>query len=417
MTARRVRKFATTRSGNVAIFFALTMPVVLVLMSIAVDYGLALGNRSMLQAAADSAALAGAKELSLADANRVNVAAVVDAVVAAYVKNNIKAGAPPVSVQSSVVDTPGQPQKVKVAIAQTMPLAFKRMSITLNVGAVASIVGKPNLCLLALDPDAIGTIFIQKNAAIVGQSCSIYSNSRHSIGIKAYNSSLLSGNVICTSGGYSGGQANFSPAPITDCPQFADPMAGRPEPPVSGCLATNLIVNNEAVVLGPGTYCGGLTILGTSRVSLKPGVYVMKDGPLSVGGLSTLVGLNTGFFFSGAQARLFLDRPSTIDLTAPRDGIMAGILFFGSRSQDGVQHEILSDNAHNVLGTIYFPTGSLSIDANQPIADRSAYTAIIVRKMTANSGPTVYLNTDYSSTDIPVPDGIRGAGQPAALVK
>ena len=68
-----------------------------------------------------------------------------------------------------------------------------------------------------------------------------------------------------------------------------------------------------------------------------------------------------------------------------------------------------------LLGTIYLPTGELSIDANQPIADKSAYTAFVVRMLTANSGPTVTLNTNYDQTDIPVPDGIRGAGQPIAL--
>jgi len=411
------QRFGAARGGNVAITFAFTMPVLLFLMSLAVDYGMALGNRRMLQEAADAASLAGAKELSLADANRVNVAAVVDAVVAAYVKTNIKAGAPPVKVQSSVIDVPSLPQQVKVEIAQTMPLAFKQTSIKLNVTAVASIIGKPNLCLLALDPSNMGTIYIQKSAAVVGQNCSIFSNSSHSNGIKAFGSSKLSGSVICSAGGFSGGKANYSPTPIPDCPQFPDPLVGRPEPNAAGCSETNLVLTNKTTSLSPGTYCGGLTINGSSNITLKPGIYIMKDGPLSVEGTSKFIGLNTGFYFTGPNARLFLDRLTTIDLTAPKDGMMAGILFFGSRSQSDVQHDILSDNARNVLGTIYFPSGTLSIDANQPIADKSAYTAIIVGKMTANSGPTVYLNTDYSASDVPVPDGIRGAGQPARLVK
>lgn len=417
LAGNALQRFFEAPSGNVAIIFALTMPVLLLLMSLAVDYGIALGNRRMLQEAADAASLAGAKELSLADANRVNVGAVVDAVVAAYVKNNVKEGAPLVRVQSSVIDVPGQPQQVKVDIGQTMPLAFKQTSIALKVTAVASIIGKPNLCLLALDPDDMGTIYIQQSAAIVGQNCSIFSNSRHSNGVKAFGSSLLSGNVICSAGGFSGGKANYSPPPIPDCPQFSDPLVGRPEPTAAGCSETNLVLTNRTTSLSPGTYCGGLTINGNSSITLKPGIYIMKDGPLFVEGTSKFAGTNAGFYFTGPNARLFLDRLTTIDLSAPKDGMMSGILFFGSRSQSNIQHEILSDNAHNVLGTIYFPSGNLSIDANQPIADKSAYTAIIVGKITANSGPTVYLNTDYSASDVPVPDGIRGAGQPTRLVK
>ena len=75
-----------------------------------------------------------------------------------------------------------------------------------------------------------------------------------------------------------------------------------------------------------------------------------------------------------------------------------------------MSHEILSDNARQLLATTYSPTGLLSIDANKPIADQSEYL-----KVTGNSGPTVTLNTNYDITDVPVPDGIRGAGQPVAL--
>ena len=52
-----------------------------------------------------------------------------------------------------------------------------------------------------------------------------------------------------------------------------------------------------------------------------------------------------------------------------------------------------------------------------PIADRSAYTAIVARMMTLYGGPNLVLNTNYDITDVPVPDGIRGAAQPVALVR
>ena len=55
---------------------------------------------------------------------------------------------------------------------------------------------------------------------------------------------------------------------------------------------------------------------------------------------------------------------------------MAGLLFFGSRSQTKPVYKIFSDHARQLLGTIYLPQGEISIDANQPIADQSACTAI-----------------------------------------
>ena len=106
-----------------------------------------------------------------------------------------------------------------------------------------------------------------------------------------------------------------------------------------------------------------------------------------------------------------------IDLAAPKSGDMAGMLFFGSRSQSGTVYMMNSDHAHQLLGTIYLPEGSIVIDANQPIADLSAYTAIIAKTVTAYSGPTVTLNANYDVTDVPVPDGIRGTGQPVRLAR
>lgn len=57
-------------------------------------------------------------------------------------------------------------------------------------------------------------------------------------------------------------------------------------------------------------------------------------------------------------------------------------------------------------GTLYLPRGHLYIDADQPIADQSAYTAIIAGQLSLYAGPHVVLNTNYDETDVPVPAGI-----------
>lgn len=165
----------------------------------------------------------------------------------------------------------------------------------------------------------------------------------------------------------------------------------------------------------PGTYCGGISITGTSAVTFESGIYVIKDGPLQVDGTAQVTGVDVGFFFSGQKANFSFNTDTSIDLAAPKDGLMAGLLFFGSRTQSGAAYKILSDHAHQLLGTIYLPEGALTVDANQPIADKSAYTAIVAKKVIAYSGPTVVLNTNYDQTEVPVPSGIRGVGVPAVL--
>lgn len=245
----------------------------------------------------------------------------------------------------------------------------------------------------------------------------MFSNSTHNVGIKTKNDASLKASEICSAGGIQGGGKNFSPAPLTDCPQFTDPLAGRAEPSVSGCNASKLVLLNQTVTLTPGTYCGGISIMGTSKVTFQSGIFVIKDGLLDVGGSAQITGADVGFFFSGQTAALSFSIDTVIDLAAPKSGDMAGMLFFGSRSQSGTVYTMNSDHAHQLLGTIYLPEGSIVIDANQPIADLSAYTAIIAKTITAYSGPTVTLNANYDVTDVPVPDGIRGTGQPVRLAR
>jgi hypothetical protein len=74
-------------------------------------------------------------------------------------------------------------------------------------------------------------------------------------------------------------------------------------------------------------------------------------------------------------------------------------------------HKILSDNARLLLGTIYMPQGRLIIDATKPIADKSAYTVMVVRRIDLHDGPNLVLNSDYSASDVPVPQGVGMFGK------
>jgi hypothetical protein len=67
-------------------------------------------------------------------------------------------------------------------------------------------------------------------------------------------------------------------------------------------------------------------------------------------------------------------------------------------------------SARNLLGTIYMPQGEIIIDATKPIADKSAYTVLVVRQLHLYSGPNLILNSDYSATDVPVPMGVGPFG-------
>lgn len=46
------------------------------------------------------------------------------------------------------------------------------------------------------------------------------------------------------------------------------------------------------------------------------------------------------------------------------------------------------------------------IDSASSVADQSAYTVIVARQVDLFDGPNLVLNSDYGSTDIPLPAGV-----------
>ncbi len=63
------------------------------------------------------------------------------------------------------------------------------------------------------------------------------------------NFSNLSAQVICSAGGKVGAKANFTPDPITNCPQLRDPLASRPPPAVGGCNQRNMVISGGSTTL------------------------------------------------------------------------------------------------------------------------------------------------------------------------
>lgn len=135
---------------------------------------------------------------------------------------------------------------------------------------------------------------------------------------------------------------------------------------------------------------------------------MIKDGALSVTGEGRLQGKNVGFYLIGDQATIKFSPKTEIELSAPVDGLMAGILFFEDRNAPvGRTHMIRSNNAREMVGTVYLSRGVLIVDTTKRVADQSAYTAIIARRLKLFSGPHLTLNTDYDDTDVPVPFDIN----------
>lgn len=436
--------FGADRRGGVALIFGLSATVIVGLVGGGIDYARLINRRSQLQAAVDAGVLAGGNALKLA-------ASSIDAV-RGVAEQTVRDAAKPVSDQPFTLRVDVSPEKTSVfaRAEETVRLSFGTFigmsSTTIAAQARVNVVGRMRLCMLTLDPGAPGAFNLQKDAQVTASNCSLYSNSLNPIGMVGGDRAMARADTICSVGGYLGIRANFAPSPQTGCPVIEDPLRGRANPPIGSCASLpfpfNLLLLNkiptidQSITLEPGTYCSGLQIKKNATVTLKPGVFVFKDGPLIVKDKATLMGTGVGLYFTGDRGGLLFDKNTTISLTAPTTGEMAGLLMaeqttvadpldpavLANLLDLGVSipltppplgltkplriYRIISNNARTMLGTIYLPTGRLVIDATQPVADQSAYTVVVAQQVNLYEGPNLYLNANYEGTSVPVPKGV-----------
>ncbi|MEQ1930947.1 MAG: TadE/TadG family type IV pilus assembly protein [Parvularculaceae bacterium] len=424
-------------AGNVAIMFALLLPLICLAAGGALDFQRRHEQESRLQAFADTLALRGAREFLLANADARQIEALVEAVAASELASRYGVGAfsLDVRVNARARDvTVALSEAPKSALMATFAPSFRDH---VGVDATATASGGANVCVIALDSSGAGAVDAAWNSRLDAGECALLSNSTSSTGVQASGSSKLIGSLICSAGGYFGPSGAFEPSVTTDCPVTEDPLETREPPAIGGCDHQDKMVgdrNSETFkaaleasfgemkqgapemarqdhTLDPGVYCGGLAIGSNASVTFNPGVYVIKDGPFVVDLNGRIAGDGVGFYMSGDDATFLFSPDSKIDLSAPKDGLLAGILFFEDRrAPAGRTHSILSNDARTLLGTFYLPQSTLLVSTISPVADQSAYTAIVARRLKMMGSPTLVLNTDYGLTDVPTPDGVGPVG-------
>lgn len=395
------------RRGNLAVMFSLSLLPMIGVAGAGYDFFVISTLRNQLQIAADAGALRAARELRLARSGNYDLTPVARTAAQVVLARSVQPMTN-VGIAATLIDNNRAAQVTITAHYQpTVMRVVYKQPIRVGAQAIARTSGFP-ICALGLDESGKGAIYLEANAKVTAQFCAVQSNSKHPQGLSGGDNSLLKAGMTCSSGGKVGKGINFEPDPITDCPIIPDPLAARPPPSVSGCGHTDEVISGATMTLMPGTFCGGLKITAGAVVTLSPGVYVMKDGPLVVEGGSSFKATSAGVYLTGAKATFRFATDSSIRMTAPTTGPMAGMLFFEDRAAPLQQaHEILSDDASLLLGTIYLPRGRRSVNANKAIAQASAFTIIVAQRMELFGGSDLVLNSDYDSTNVPVPGGLN----------
>ena len=399
------RRLIESQEGNIAIIFSLAFPVLVLVAGLGVDSAGFYNQQARMQSVADSTALSVAKEMhlflerpeTLSESGRSRAEALLTQLGLNRRSHDIEVR----------VDTKqGLAQVVIEMLADSFLPAEIWGSNPIKVTADARTFGEVRLCVLGLSETEESTIALDRGALVTAPDCAVQSNSDDPAAMRAGTGSILLSLFACTSGGYEGSLASFVPPPETDCPVLDDPLALRPPPTVGGCdyLDSMFAVGTHSI--SPGTYCGGLKIVGDAEVTAEPGTYIITGGSLRVDNHAILQGENVSFYFHDDAAVINFKDRAVIELSAPKEGPMAGILFYENPSApEGRNFEISSDSARKLLGTIYLPRGVFKGGGNGKIAALSAYTIIVARRIDLE-GAQLVVNADYSASDVPVPVGL-----------
>jgi Flp pilus assembly protein TadG len=406
----RLLQFARNRQGQFALLGALLAPVLLGLTGGVVDLYVYKNQQAMMQNAADYAALAAAKEAALKGWTEQSAMEVANTIISGNVQGKGFSEATMFEAEV-IVDEPKKSVTVVLDMDQHsfFVLGYFRNDPQIRVRSTARALGETSLCVIGLDQASSSTVKLSKYGKLSAPDCAVHSNSAATDGLASSESAMLSAAAVCTVGGYTGASKNFAKKPTTDCPAVNDPLSGRAPPPVGACDHTDLVVKAAKVTLKPGTYCGGIKAKSQTDIKLEPGIYVIKDGNLDADSSAVISGDGVSMYFTGEGSHFTFDNTTEVDFKAPETGPMAGILFFQDpASSPGTVFEISSKRAMNLLGTIYLPMGTLRVDANNKIAESSAYTVIVANKIDISKYSDVVINADYDATPVPLPAGFGG---------
>ncbi len=406
-----MKAFLRDQQGSVITVLAASMMVVVGFTGLAVDGGYLYSLRSKLQATADAAVLAAVGNLP--DTNAVRVTAVdyatknmpiaehgavltnADVVTGnwnAGTRIFTPAGAPINAVR--VVTRRSQANGNAAGVFFARVLGFDQVDIVTSAVATKG----QSVCMMALDPSNSGAIKFEGDETIVAPDCSIQVNSTDPVAVEITPSSP---NVTAKSFGVTGGivgpTGGFSPAPETGISPVADPFASVAQPSAKKCDFTHTIINGGNTNLSPAVYCAGLKVMNNATVTLDPGLYIMKNGPFSLDGTSSVTGSDLTVYLTGNPTAIVnFVKDSQVNLSAPTTGPLAGLVFF----EDGIlptpRTHFVGSNANHVFeGTLYFPEGKVKVVSRIGAGPSPALcTAIIAKKFRFSSNAALYLNGD-----------------------
>jgi Flp pilus assembly protein TadG len=393
-------RFRSNESGNLAIIAAITLPVTVGAVGVAVTYSSVNAVRSNMQAALDAAVLAGAIALDTAGASDPTTAA--NDAFTGDVNKYTSTEAKNVAAAFTVTD-PTVSGTASASVGNPFGGLIGPKTILVTVKAAATKLSTP-ICVLGLNGLENGSFDINGSKATFTATCAVQANTDSKSGMTSEGQPTAKAKKFGVFGGHKGDA--FSPTPVDGSSQVADPYASTPFPSSTDCTGKyngngkGLEINYDTT-LSPGTYCGGIHAYAGAHVTLQPGVYVMSDGPFWTDGSASVTGDQVMIAMTGTGAALQIWGDSNVSLTSPTSGTYMNMQFMqnpndansrglwdsigGSSGGQGGNAKLSYDGVAYVPSQNWWVFGNAVLNANSPtmaiVADKiwtqgSAYVSI-----------------------------------------
>jgi Flp pilus assembly protein TadG len=412
----RLVAFGQDRRGNILIFLALGIAVMIGAAGLGVEVASWYAQKRAMQNAADLAAEGAVLSLK----NNPPGSSTQDGYAAkegktatslhGYADGNsgtsVTVNIPPLS--GSFTGSTYNHKAAEVIISKPATLYFASLFLpstpTVGVRAVARIVPGGGDCMLATDPTASQAIAVIGNAT-VNVACGIADNSNASDALYMQgNATLITSTTLTVDGQFShtGGAYTLSAgtSDIGNGSTITDPYASTKFPSLNpSCTNCTLVSKASLTALsgtsgtfsGGGVFTGALSVSGT--LSLSDGVYYVDGGDLTVKN-ATLTTSNatiilTSSVNSSSIGTLQVDANGVLNLTAPSSSTSStqGIAIMQDRSVTaGTDNHMQSNPTVTVVGAMYFPSGGWSMQGT-PTWNATVCTQLIADTFTLHGNP------------------------------
>lgn len=255
------------------------------------------------------------------------------------------------------------------------------------------------LCVLMLAKDGRG-LYMKSTATLRAEDCILWSNSTDA-GSLNFSRGEATAKAFCAAGEYRESMGTVSPKPETKCRKLPNPLKGYEIPNTGPCdHHKKQFKTSKTYHLKPGVYCEGLHIRG-KRVTLEPGIYVVRDGKLGIDVKERVIANGVTFLLEGTNSGVDI-RGKGIELKAPSTGLTAGMAIAQNGDLTVLHKDAHISGAFDLTGVIYLPQHDLSLRQQGGGSQKSHYIQMVVNRLVLRETSVLDIEFDPTKTDLPV---------------